>query len=300
VRSGNGFAGRIVPGYEWKLLNEHASQGKLGWSEGDLMIRASRPDIVVNYATRRQPKNIDLSNVTKQALYDVHDGGAPWYKTGDVTAVGSPPNAPDGNKWFYLLGRRTDLADQTLGEGEDRGLGSKDLVRKAQADHIMLTAGLYELIDTIRIALGSNISSDALVSSVYPINLMRGKVDTEVYVTLITKPYWPSAEMPSMDTVNRWRKYIKEKAHTAMLVFVAEDQIPRTAPPMNKPIVGAMKKQISEWLRTNKKEVTEDVCMEMSQTRVVRPNRSARSAKLLPWVTFGAPLMFLSLLLGFL
>jgi len=304
VRSGMGFVGRIVPGYEWKLLNEHTSEGKLGkeqgWVEGDLMIRASRPDIVINYATRRQPKNMDFANMTKLALYETNDGGAPWYKTGDVTALGTPLHAADGNKWFYLLGRRSDLADQILGGGESRSLGTHDLLRKAQADQIMLAAGLYQKIETIRIALGSNISHDALVSSAFPINLMKGKVDTEVYVTVITKPYWPSAEMPSIDIVKKWKQYIKDNANVKMLVFVAEDQIPHTAPPMNKPIINVMKKQISEWLKTNKKEVTEDVCMEMSQARVVKAtNRSDRSAKLLPWVTFGAPLVFLSLLLGF-
>jgi len=243
---------------------------------------------------------MDLTNVTKQALYDMHDGGAPYYITGDVTAVGHPPAVSDSNMWFYLLGRRTDLGTQLGGAGEDRGLTTQDMLRKAKADNIMLMAGLYQRIDEIRIALRSNISEDALVSSVHPIKLMRGKVDIAVYVTLITKPYWPSAEMPNVEQVKRWRSYINNETQVSKLIFVAADQIPRTPPPLLKPNIGAMKKQISKWLEDNdKKEVTEDVCMEMSQARVVCPNRSARSAKLLPLITFGAPMVFLSLLLGF-
>lgn len=212
------------------------------------MIRSKRSDIVVKYSTRRQPRDADYDGNTREVTVPADDGGAPWYLTGDVVLTKRDPGDPEGHLWFYLLGRRNDIAAQ-FGQiaGAGRGLGVEDCQRRANANDIMIAAGLYKHASNLAHALGSHaLMQDVLVTDVYPVKLDE---KLTIFVVSVSKAYWgPVDATPAEEKLSAWRDYIKKRSGVDSLVFAHTDLVPRTAPPLLKPKTGVMREKLQAWL----------------------------------------------------
>lgn len=233
--------GKLVPGYEAILIKtKNISENEI---QGELGIRADNDNISVKYSSERQPTKADYDNKTKEVNFTYNNKN--YYITGDIAMV--KKNEP----YFYLLGRTSELGSQ-IGS-DDRPIN--DYIAVSNSNKIMMSAGLFENMSKVNSELydSTNTINEVLVSDVFPIKLDNGE---NVYVISVNKTHW---DKMTKEQVEKWNKYIinNSKIHNLNLIFQYKENIPRTQPPLLKPLKNKMKEFI---------EIHEKICGDDKKT----------------------------------
>jgi acyl-coenzyme A synthetase/AMP-(fatty) acid ligase len=217
--------GKLVPGYEAILLNE--KQIGDGMVQGELAVRTISHDIMVKYSDERQPKGVNYKVKTNEVIHTY--GNKKYYITGDIAAVRN--NEP----WFYLLGRTTELGSQL--SGEDRSINDFSAVKIA--NDIMMKQGLIQNADQNNKKMYGNQTTikQPLIHDVYVVKYK----DKPVYIAAINESHWDDSDLQSLLKI--WNGEINVD-NGINIIFQNIKNIPRTPPPLLKPLKGKMTNHI--------------------------------------------------------
>lgn len=237
--SDEGSIGKLVPGYEAVLLNPvPVKDGKTRVGvQGELAVRTINDHITVKYSTERQPIDADYAKKTREVNKTIE--GHKFYVTGDIALL----KEKNGKQYFYLLGRTSELWNQLA--NEERGLADYEAI--SVSNKLMMAGGLLEtVVDVNHQLYGPNKVQQALIADVYPIRLDAGAI---VYVVAVNDEHWKKFA-GQREIIELWNNYLSKKIGSPelKLVFQHKNNIPRTTPPLLKPLKADMKRFIAHHL----------------------------------------------------
>jgi hypothetical protein len=112
----------------------------------------------------------------------------------------------------------------------------------------MMAGGLFENMEKVSKELYKGLSksffrgNEVLLSDVFPIKMNDG---TYVFVIAVNKQHW---DLFNKEIVERWNEFLQRQTNLQLsLVFQNKNDIPRTAPPLLKPLKNVMKQFLERY-----------------------------------------------------